>query len=392
MEGFKVKASNIMLGNNQVKQLYLGSNKLWDSEEDHTYALYPLVMDSIATLRVIWNIVTPDNMQLVTTGNSTFVIRPTTDIKMSDIQVTYSQNVYTLQHGSSSSPRVVVNKIDDFGLYIHRFCGYNVWPGGNSSADYDYTYKFTYFDHEKTIRFYGLVDENNKTYMNGLYVNKVIKCPSKGSSGIVKVQFFPYTFEDEFYCMNSFPLYLVDYNDESNSHKNLYLWDNDNKTFTHTTTGNIINLNDTIFSSFNVTYEGLLGTIEYTIKPNYTNEFRDAMFCTSDAGLHFIQEPHNDHRIYIGEFTRRILVPEYLDSYEHENEYIFHLCGSKIVNNVFEHTICYTTDILYPKSFENEFNIIMEGNYTYVGSYMWDNIQYEHYSFPRNSKIIFDKK
>ena len=371
-------ASNIMLGNKQVKKLYIGSNLVWSpNQEEQQFDLLPIVMDSDAQIRLSYS----DLYQTI--GNSTFIMKPLNPIKLSDVDI-----IYNTQY------KVAIQKIDDYALYISRITSHNYWSGGNTIGPFEETTTLRYKNQEKEITFKGKLDENNKTFMGGMYVNKVLKVPSIGCNNeILKVRFFPYTFDDKFYSMTSFPLYLVDYNDTSNSRKNYYLFDNEAKTFTNTRTNNVINLNDTIFSNLNVSYSGLQGIIEYSIKQNNTNEFRDIVLYTYDSLVHFVQEPHNERRIYIGLNTSRVSESEYLEKGNDNGEYMFHMYGSKILNGPFQIDCGYTTDVLYPEALENEYYI------TYVKTlnrdekrYTWDNIVYKRCSATRFSKIIFNKK
>lgn len=387
MDGLRLSnASNIFYGNNQVNNIHFKNNLAWTSENKQ-WGLMPIVMDSAANIQLSWNTATPNNTNILMTGNTSFIMKPVNGEKLSDIEIKYPYDKFT-----STYPKTVINKIDDYALYIHKFYGYNTWRGGYASANWNETTTLKYFNNEKTIKFYGVVDENNKTYMNGLYVNKVIKSPSVGSTGIVKVKFFPYKFDDEFFVMNTFDLYLLNYNDTSNNRKNLYLWDNDNKVFRHKTNGSIYLLEWTIFESLNITYEGLEGTIEYKIRYNYTNEFLDAVLCTNDSMVHFIQEPYNTHRIYIAEFSDRYFTNKYLDSQSNNYEYLFHLSGSKIIDKSLELIAPYKLNIMIPYELYDEYNIEWYGNYDGTGYFMWGAIGYEHYILNKNSKIIFKKK
>ena len=205
--------------------------------------------------------------------------------------------------------------------------------------------------------------------------------------------------------MQSFDMYFLDYNDTTNSRKNNYLWNNNTQTFTKN--GVVKTLNDTIFSSLNINYESLECNIEYSVGPNYTNEFRETVLYGSQVLIHFIQEPHNDHRIYIRRDINRGLDSKYIYDNDTNMNYLFNLSTSKIINNSIEihdsiasstyssNSIQSSTGtyILYPELLENEYDIIIEGNYsTSANTYTWDNIQFKRCRLNRNSKIIFRKK
>lgn len=436
MDGYKItNANNIMLGNNQVN-LYIGSNKIWDSTEQKSFSFMPIVMDSDANLKLSWE----DSYAAV--GNSTFIIKPTNNTNLNEINIAY-RNI---------NSKVRMLKFDDYALCVNRYYNHNSWPGGTTSGVYEEYIDLSLDNQTKTVKIFGKGDENNQIFMSGMFVNKVIKVPSCGTSGVVKVQFFPYSFDDEFYSMKTFRLMLLDYNDTTYDRKNLYVWNNDNQTFKHNTTGAIKTLDDTIFSSLNVSYYGLIGTIEYTIKPNNTNEFRDIALCTMDSMVHFVQESHNDHRIYIG--FNNLMDTEYIDnptgeqheqqeqpsgcgtcgtvgysditytngeqplgeqeSYGvdyytsgeigtpeeteptiNESEYLFHLSGSKIINRSTQIIVPISASIIYPESLENEYDIIIEGRNTLTSNtYTWDNMTFKRYNVYTNKtdKIIFKKK
>lgn len=399
MKGFILsKASDIRLGNNKVNSLQLGDNQLWDINGDtKEWIFMPVVMLSSGSIRNSFNTVLPNQVQMICTGNTSFIMKSCNDIKLSNVEVSYPYDTF-----NRGKPKCHFLKLDDWAFYIHRFYGWDVWRGGQSGSIWDETTTLNYFGQSKTVKIYGYTDENNRTYLSGLYVSKVIKSPSCGASGTVNIKFFPYTFYDEYYAMQSFELWLIDYTDRTSDNtptvsgwKKKYLWDNNDKVFRHPSDGTVIPLSETMFSSFNVTYEGLKGVIQYTTKPNNTNEFRDLALCTSDAMVHFIQEPHNDHRIYIGEYADHsylIGTSQYVDDPQFPEEYLFHICGSKIIDRDIEFLNDYKKYIMYPISLENEYNITMDGQIDYIGDYQWDNIIYKHYRFYNNSKIKFKKK
>lgn len=385
-----ISASNIMLGNNQVKSIYLGNNILWEQNPQRkTLTLMPIVLDSNR------NLVLSYKNSLPTQGNSTFIMKVLNDINISDIDIEYPYESFN----SNLIPRVIFQKLDNYALYCNRFGTFNAWKGGSSDGLYDENVTFKYNDQlgvqSKSINFYGNGDEDNQMFLDGLYVNKVIKSPSIGRSGIVKIKFYPYSFDDEFYSMKEFRLSLVDYENIPNT-KNLYLWDFNEHVFRNESNNTIKTLDDTIFSTFNVTYQNLEGIIEYTIKPNYSNEFKEAVLSVRDCMIHFIQEPHNDNRIYILEWHTRAFNftngDSYLDNGD-TSENMFQLSGSKIIERDITINFTIWTDLLIPESLENEYNIEFEGNTKLNNNkFYWDNISYKFYTCYKDSKIIFKKK
>lgn len=385
-----INASNIMFENEQVKNVYLGRTSLWEQNpQSKTFTLQPIVLDSDA------NLVLTYKNSLPTQGNSTFLIKtPGVDISKIDISYPYESI------NSNVIPRVIFQKIDNYALYCNRYGTFNSWPGGTTTGLFEENVTFTYKDQlgsqSKEINFYGRGDENNQMFLEGLYVNKVIKVPSKGKTDSVNIKFYPYTFDDEFYSMQTCKIWLVDYEDTSNNRQNLYLWDNDNHVFRHTTNDNVKTLNDTIFSSFEVSYYGLTGTINYTIKPNESGVFKDAALSIRDCMVHFVQEPHDAHRIYIVNWHTRAFNFANGDSYlcnGDTSENMFHLSGSVVIDNNIEFNFTKWVDVLIPESLEEEYNIEFVGNTkSNNGTYEWDDISFKFYTCYTNSKIIFNKK
>ena len=114
-----------------------------------------------------------------------------------------------------------------------------------------------------------------------------------------------------------------------------------------------------------------------------------------DSMVHFIQEPHNTHRVYFGDWhTRNITngTDKYLDSYDNSFEYLFSLLGSQIIKRPIEINFVRWSDFMYPESLENEYRIIMDGRIDYKGDCSWDNMTYKYYVPYQDSKIIFNKK
>lgn len=394
-----INASNIMLGNKQVNNIYCGSNKIWGTSNEQTFDILPIVMDSDSYLRL-----SPVSSYAVT-GNTAFIMKPLSNenFKLSDIKIDYLSGVN--ETGDSVSNKVRIQRIDDYALLFTRLYRFDDWSGGMTGSIFTENTTLTLNNQTKQLTFKGKTDENNTRLLRGKYVSRVIKIPACGASGQEKVYMYPYTFYSDFYAMQTFNIYYLDYNDPSNERKNNYLWDNNLQTFNKD--GVIKTLNDTLFSSLNINYECLECTINYTIGPNNTNQFRETVLYGAQVLLHFIQEPHNDHRIYIRRDVRRGLDSKYINDNDTNFNYLFNLSSSKIVNKSIE--ICdgaeeavyknvegqssTGTYVLYPITLENEYNIILSGSHTiYDDLYTWDNIQFKRCKLGRDSKIIFNKK
>ena len=109
--------------------------------------------------------------------------------------------------------------------------------------------------------------------------------------------------------------------------------------------------------------------------------------------LHFVQEPHNDHRIYIRRNRRVALDTKYTES----NDYMFQLFESKILKGSMEFEFEKPGYIVYPIALENEYDILTEGNMAASNMiYTWDNMNFRFYSGGKvngvMAKFIFRKK
>jgi hypothetical protein len=394
-----INASNILLGGTQVNNLYIGSNKIWSKSSEQTFDLLPIVMDSDSYLRL-----SPAASYAVT-GNTAFIMKPLSNenFKLSQVNIDYLRCVN--ENDDITSNKVHVQKIDDYALLFTRLYRFDDWSGGMTGSIFTEYTNISLNNQTKQLTFKGKTDENNTRLLRGKYVSRVIKVPACGMSGIEKVYMYPYTFYSDFYAMQTFNIYYLDYNDSSNERKNNYLWDNDSQTFNKD--GVVKTLNDTLFSSLNINYESLECSIEYSIGQNTTNQFRETVLYGAQVLLHFIQEPHNDHRVYIRRDIRRGLDSKYVQDSDTNFNYLFYLSTSKIINNSIEfaceaEAATYRnatgqsstgTYILYPLTLENEYNIITSGTCTLDNNlYTWDNMQFRKYRLSRNSKIIFDKR
>lgn len=388
-----------MLGNKQVSNIYCGSNKIWDTSNEQTFDILPIVMDSDSYLRL-----SPVSSYAVT-GNTAFIMKPLSNepFKLSNIEIDYLGGID--EANNTIGNKVHIEKIDDYALLFTRLYRFDDWSGGITGSIFTEHTNISLFNQTKQLTFKGKTDENNTRLLRGKYVSRVIKIPACGANGQENVYMYPYTFYSDFYAMQTFNIYYLDYNDPSNERKNNYLWDNNLQVFNKD--GVVKTLNDTLFSSLNINYESLECHIKYSIGPNTTNQFRETVLYGAQVLLHFIQEPHNDHRIYFRRDIRRGLDSKYINDNDTNFNYLFNLSSSKIINNSIEfnsesNSSTYMNSegqsstgsyILYPITLENEYNIITSGTCTlYNDLCIWDNMQFKRYKLGRNSKIIFDKK
>ena len=394
-------ANDIIFKGEHVNSLYLGSKKLWERNETiPTFEINPVVMESNATLRLSYFRNTSESSggiaSFMMTGNSTCIFKATPGIKMSEIDISYLGG--TNEDNDVIQNKVLMQKIDDFGLLLSRGSAstHGNWVGGTTGSNYDERTDLTYKNQTLQLRFRGWTDEDNGVFSDGMYVNKVIKVPSCGVSGTEILTFYPYTFYSYMYKLDKLNMYLVDYDyNNTNNRKDLCLWDNDNKVFKYESGNTLrtVQLNNTIFQSLNTSYAYLEGRIEYTIAPNNTNEFRDTAVKINDCMIHFVQEPHNDHRIYIRRNRRVALDTKYTD----DNSYMFQLFESRILKGSMEFEFDKPSYIVYPIALENEYDILLEGNMAPTeGTFMWDNMEFRRYSGGKvngvMAKFIFRKK
>ena len=176
-----INASNIMLGNKQVNNLYIGHNQIWSKSNDQTFDLLPIVMDSASNLRLSLVSSYP------TTGNSVFLMKPLSNkpVNLANVNIEYLGG--TNSSGSASINKVRVEKIDDYALLFNRLYSFDSWSGGYTSANFSEDTIISLYDNSKSLKFTGHVDENNTALLRGKYVNRVIKIPACGASGIENV-------------------------------------------------------------------------------------------------------------------------------------------------------------------------------------------------------------
>jgi hypothetical protein len=390
-----INASDIKLGSTNVQALYIGSKKIWErGEVIPTFEINPIIMESNGTLRLSYfrnasDATSTGVASFMMTGNSTCLFKATPGIKLSDIDV-----INLPDADGYVSSRVLIQRMDDFALLVCKgnSSTHGTWSGGSTGSNYDIYTDFVYKNQTLHLRFRGWTDEDNGVFSDGMYVSKVIKVPACGGSGTEILTFYPYTFYSYMYALTSLNMYLVDYeNNNTNNRKDLCLWDNENKVFRYN--DKTVPLNETIFQSLNTSYEYLEGRIEYTIGANNTNEFRDTAVKINDCMIHFVQEPHNDHRIYVRRNRRAALDSKYTE----DDSYMFQLFESKILKGSMEFEFEKPGYILFPIDLLNEYDILTEGNMSTNGNiYTWDNMQFIRYEGGKVSgvmaKFIFRKK
>ena len=367
MTGFDLSTiSNATIGDKQIDTIYYESHPIWCHE---TLDLIPIVVPSNGGIVRTWQ------NSLATTGNATFLMKSKANTNLSHVNLTYS----------ASNPKVLANRLDNFGYMMYRFAGYDYWPGGSTMAPYSENLTFGLGGQTLTTRFIGQIDEDNVIFNDGLYVSKIIKIPSCGGSGSATVKFFPYNFNDEFYGMSEFDINLFDYTDTGHTDGQvLYLWNSSSSSFYNSNSSRTIQLANTMFSSFGVSVTGLEGTISYTATQNLTDDFVDTAFVVGDIMMiHFIQEPSSNNRIYYGET---------IDSYYWPN-YLINSLGSEILGeDARTFTFKKLWHLLYPAALENTYSITTEGTCNLdSNTYTWDGKSFKHYTNYANSKMTFTK-
>lgn len=244
--------------------------------------------------------------------------------------------------------------IDNWGLLGLKY-NYNQWDGG-TSVTRERIINFTY--NNKTIigYFYSIIDENNSILLEGGFPEKVIKIPSKGSSGSLKLYFYPRCFDDSLFRkpninIRTFSQYSV-YEDFKN----------------------MPTLDLNIISSYDLINEdGLTATFNYTISPNNSNEFKYATLFPEGLRIHFIQEYYSNNRIYFGYnyFVKYLSKNNFVQDNIHQiifqssYEYLFHTSGSidlqSSINLDYGKKINKSWYLLIPQDLEGRFNIATSG-------------------------------
>ena len=132
-------AKNIVYGNNQISDLYLGSKKIWSlTKEEHTIDLLPVVMDSMSRIQLSLT----DSQNFVTTGNSVFLMKSLSDIKLSNLNIEYLGG--TNEDGDDIINKVTIQKIDDYALLFSKGTTYDSWPGGKAGSVFNEQIKLSY--------------------------------------------------------------------------------------------------------------------------------------------------------------------------------------------------------------------------------------------------------
>lgn len=298
------------------------------------------------------------------TGNNCFLAKAITGNKdLGNSTITNANNTAT------------IFPVDNWGFVFHKFSQYDQWEGGVSGGNYSFSETINHKRTSIPITFNTKLDEDNVALLEGCYVNKVVKVPSKGDSGQVIVNLYPYTFESNYYSSSStpsIPLYLFNYD---------------------TNTLSEYNQGDGIFTSLTSTQSGLDITINYSISQNNTNDFRDSVvvlysdYCCHVL-IHFLQEPHSENRIYFGQkvdsqyLFKDAVLEDYGTAsrlYQDDGKWIFCTHGSHVLEDYFELKSPYNNwYFYYPSSLEQRYTISVDGTAgrTYPTHYTWDNIDY----------------
>lgn len=391
--------TNLTYDGNPVNVLNVNNIYQWNSSTEFTAKMILVDSDTIGE--------PVEGTSARINGNCRFLVKVDDTGNLDNMEVSYSPspNSYT------------VYRLDDYGFLFDRYIGYDQWGGGSGVYGYNMSINLSKQSITKSFSFDGHIDENNVVFLEGLYSNKTIKVPSVGAyNKILKFQLYPYSFESEFFDSNYIESgniikkirlnngELIDFSDKYQSVIN--------NTEYHTI--KFTNLEDTIFDDFKINLSGIDGNIEYSINSNNSNMFREnfVLLCFIDVsgvhssiGIHFIQEPHNEFRIYYGPYSSEAayldLKYTYVDSgtwnyvFENDNEHLFNM-GSNILNNYYELNLSDGQCVVYKKDLTNYYDITFS-NPNYVGelkdiSCKWDGMTFGYRYISGNTKVIFQKK
>jgi hypothetical protein len=265
-------------------------------------------------------------------GNSNFFIR-TKAVNTGEITITRSYNSIDYPY-----------RIDNYGYGFMRAIFYDRWPGGQTQT-YGSTVTFTPENdptQAKTIKFLSEVDENNTEFQKGLLLSRLLRIPSSGLTGDIKMYFFPYSFDsslfyDDIKCMVIDCSQVGDF--DSNSNIIRY------PTITGVEPTNLVN---------NVFLEELLPTrvgatelnLHYKAGANNSADYKYAFVAIDISNryssynnmtaskVHFIQEPYSANRVYYGDVPKDAKWWEaYADSSDSSQRYhyMFQFTNSEIL-------------------------------------------------------------
>lgn len=199
-----------------------------------------------------------------------------------------------------------VYKLDNYGYGILRAIGYGQWAGGSTSYNYSSTITFTPSSDSslaKSLVVGSMADEDNTVFFKGLYTAKLIRIPSSGITSKLTMQYYPYTFSDD-YFWESTKIASLDVSNVGKTINNVLVKQGTRTPVTPADNGSYLTMS--------ITNTGLESDINFSADANNTGQYRYAFFTfyrgydyTSvtamyGAEAHFIQEPYSANRIYYG--------------------------------------------------------------------------------------------
>lgn len=227
-------------------------------------------------------------------------------------------------------------KIDDYGYGFIRFADFRVWGGGTMSGDWNGTTTFTPERDPslaKSISFRPYLVETITEFSRGLFVAKLIRIPASGISSYIKLQFFPYTFDSN-YFYDGVKSTIIDCSKVGERDRYGTLIKNHTKT--DVSVSELVS--DTFLDSASITEDiALQHNLNFTVGANNTGSYRYCFtkFRKSQSGgtyVHFVQEPAMANRIYYGSVPPE---PRIWDAYNDtptdalKYHYIFQLASSE---------------------------------------------------------------
>lgn len=238
---------------------------------------------------------------------------------------------------------VKAQRIGNWGYIMSRLYQNDGWPGGIGGSDWMQQMSFTSGSTTLNGTFRSDIDEDNTTLLSGCYVNKVFRIPSIQYSGYTKYYFYPYTFNSNMYGETKMNVQYYDIATNA-------IYDIDDS----------FDFSNTIFQSISSSIDGITGTLNYTIKANTTNNYREGAIIVNETLIHFLQEPASNNRIFFGKADNDM----YLDNdnwSQHNEEYLFHQLGSYDLDGDFELTFTEMYQmVLYPQDLTDRYNIVVE--------------------------------
>lgn len=333
----------------------------------------------------------PSSFYLV--GNSNFFIR-TKAVNTGEITITRSNKYMDY-----------VYRIDNYGYGYMRDLHYDEWPGG-SSLSYGSIVTFTPENdptQAKTFNFLSQVDEDNTVFQKGLLLSRLLRIPSSGLSGDIKMYFFPYDF-DAGYFYKDIKCTVINCSQVGDSSSNIIRY----PTVIGVGPENLVD---------NVFLEELLPTrvgaaelnLHYKTGVNSTSNYKYAFVEINISGtysshnsmlgsrVHFIQEPYSANRVYYGDVPKE---PKWWEAYKDSSDsslryhYMFQFTNSEILTGSRDVTCApanyyIQTVILVPTNLPH--TVTSEtGSYTELTdseNYYWGNQEYTIYNLTTSNAV-----